>query len=189
MDDKEKSFLCTLHVSRGNAFASIGFQKAVMVDTPPKGAGGSMSTNYLHYVNHETVKNLHCSSYEKNQPVLLYFRHVNDGQYKVYSKSENFHFGEQLFINNDAITTSNSPAEVNLFSFKKNGTRINIHETADNQISAELVCKDGGIELRDVKKINEHKTNFTAQIVTKGGDGPIGDITIRIVEREVDWLK
>ena len=190
MDDKEKSFLGTLHFDNHYLSASIGFQKAYLEIIPPSWEeSNNYNSGYTQVIHHKTVHNLYASSYPKNEPTEFYFRHIINGEYTVYSRSQNFHFGKHLFINNGVISASDIPAETDYFSFKQNGQKIQIHEKPEEEIFAEFVCEDGGIEFKNIENLNDRGENLTAQVVSKGGHGPLGNIRLKIIRRNVDWLK
>ncbi|MFJ2712935.1 hypothetical protein ACIOZM_18870 [Pseudomonas sp. NPDC087346] len=188
MDDKEKSFVGTLHCDGNNFSASIGFQKAYSETVIPKSENSSRPPDPYRAIHHETVDKLYASSYKNAEPTLFYFRHINGGEYAVYSRSPSFHSGKHLCINNSGvISASDVQAEINYFSFQQNGQRIQIHEKIGEEILAEFVCKDGGIEFHNIENPTDD-INLTAQVVSKGGRGPLGNIRLKVIKRDVDWL-
>ncbi|WP_129395862.1 hypothetical protein [Pseudomonas sp. DTU12.3] len=190
MDDKDKSFLGTLHISRPigniNISASIGFQRAYLISSRPSTINGS--SDYSKYVDHKDTNELHTSSCSGNTPATFYFRHITDGEYVIYSRTPGPNHGSYLELQNGNIRASKNSDCASVFSFKQNGQRILIHEESEQRIFAELVCKDGGIELYNEENFSGNRANFTAQIVSKGGTGPIGEIRLEVLERNVDWL-
>ena len=189
MDDKEKSFLGTLHYIGTEVSAGIGFQRAYLADeTFEKSTPGGIKTYTRQVARHKTTNELHASSYPDNHSTLFYFRYTNDGEYAIYSRDPAFHFGKHLCINNGDISASDSPTEISSFAFKQNGQRIQIHEKPEPEILAELVCKDGGIEFYNKEFLFSRQAGITAQVVSKGGGGPLGNIKLKVIERNVDWL-
>lgn len=121
---------------------------------------------------------------------LFHFENQGNGEYTVTIRGRLAYPGYYLGISTDNyVVAFKEKAEKNNFSFKKDGTILNISNIEGNTISGwEMVCRDGGIELHDLFNPPHDEGHWSAYIKTKNGNaGLIGpNIVLKIVERNVE---
>ncbi|QXZ14923.1 hypothetical protein KVQ82_03075 [Pseudomonas sp. AO-1] len=176
--------------------AAIGFEEAFM-DTSSstinnagagKASAGGYGNEYTPSLAFKKTDYLRANTYRNSTAVQFYFAYrIKEDNYIIYSRDRNFHYGKCLTLTNLGYFTIGPPATNSRFTIRQGEKTLHLSDLTSDIVNVQIACKGMRLELYDKKNITESNINYTAYLVSRGGDG-IATFTMQIDERNFDWL-